>query len=73
MQEKWYLLKIHFEKLPNLKEVLNEIVKISNDNYLKELLCDLDELKDIYELISDSIRSWFWYYYKRWWYYQRWI
>jgi len=44
-------LKNSLEKLPEVKNVLQQC----NSNKLKELYEDLDELKDIYELIEKSI------------------
>lgn len=50
-------LRNSLEKLPNLKCVLGEIVNASKDKYLKELFDGLDELQDIYELISKSVNE----------------
>lgn len=48
-------LKNSLEKLPALKTTLTEIVNISKDKYLYELLQELDILEDIYDLIDNSI------------------
>ncbi len=48
-------LKNSFEKLPNVKSVILEIINKTNNNYLKELYNDLDNLEDLKELINVAI------------------
>ncbi len=48
-------LKNSLEKLPSLKATLTDIVNVSKDKYLYELLQELDVLEDIYNLIDNSI------------------
>ena len=48
-------LKNSFEKLPNVKSVILEIINKTNNAYLKELYSDLDNLEDLKELINVAI------------------
>ncbi len=48
-------LKNSFEKLPNVKSVILEIINKTNNEYLKELYSDLDNLEDLKELINVAI------------------
>ncbi len=48
-------LKNSFEKLPNIKDILKEIVNITNNTYFKELYDNLDSLEDLRNLIEASI------------------
>ena len=48
-------LKNSFEKLPNVKSVILELINKTNNEYLKELYSDLDNLEDLKELINVAI------------------
>lgn len=48
-------LKNSFEKLPNVKSVILEIINKTNNDYLKELYSNLDNLEDLKELINVAI------------------
>ncbi len=48
-------LKNSLQKLPDVKRVLDEIIKASNDPYITELSDELDALDDVYALIDCSI------------------
>ncbi|MEG2348763.1 MAG: DNA mismatch repair protein MutS [Clostridia bacterium] len=48
-------LKRSIEKLPNLKNNLNELLNKSNDKYLKIMFDKIDTLQDIYIMLEESI------------------
>lgn len=48
-------LKNSFEKLPGIKNVLEELISKTNNEYLKQLYLELDNLEDLRDLISISI------------------
>ena len=48
-------LKNSFKKLPNLKDLINQIVIKTNNKLFNEFLEKIDLLEDIYELIEKSI------------------
>ncbi len=48
-------LKNSFEKLPRIKNILENVVNGTGNNYFKELLEELDTLEDLYNLINISI------------------
>lgn len=48
-------LKNSLEKLPNLKQRLNDVVNSTHDEYITQLHNNLDLLQDIYNLINSSI------------------
>ena len=48
-------LKNSFEKLPRIKNILENVVNGTGNNYFKELLEEFDTLEDLYNLINISI------------------